>query len=83
MTLSNEQRRRDGASLMVLGVFFMVQAVFVLLGALWLEPSFTLVVSLASGSVLFLIGLVMFAAGRRIHRRGEQSTQAVSSDKGR
>ena len=37
MTLTNEQRKRDGSSLMVLGGFFMIQAIFVLIGALWLS----------------------------------------------
>ena len=81
-TVSSEQRQRDGASLIVLGIFFMVQGAFVLLGGFQLKPSIELVVALVAGGFVFLIGLTMFAVGRRFNRLAAQAARrAAGPDK--
>ena len=61
-----EARQRDAEILRVLGSFFSLMGVLVLIGTFWaLGKTSAVVVSICSGSVLLAIGLVML---RRLGR---------------
>ena len=68
-----EERRREALSLVMLGVFFVVLAVLVLIGSWWaVGRTHALVVNLGAGGVLLLIGLAMWALGRRLGHRADR-----------
>ncbi len=61
-----DYRERDAATLKILGFFFAVLGVLVLVGSYWsLENPRALIVNLASGAVLTLIGIGMIIYVRR------------------
>lgn len=64
-----ENRDRDASSFLLLGTFFTVLAVLVLLGTLWtLDRPRPMVVNLIAGSLLLTIGLTTLWVGRRLKR---------------
>ncbi len=66
-------RQRDGATLRLLGGFFSILAVLVLIGTLWaLDRPHAMIVNLAAGMVLLAVGGGMFWSGSRARRSGEQ-----------
>jgi hypothetical protein len=75
-----EHRDRDSSSLLVLGSFFIVMAVFVFLGILWENvQSFQAVVSFVAGAVLLAVGVSMFEVGRRWRRRTAGRAEKTAS----
>ena len=65
-------RDRDSMSLKILGLFFSVLALLVLLGTLWsLNNPRAIVVNLVCGSVLLLVGIGMVAVSRKVARGTE------------
>ncbi len=63
-------RERDVASLRILGFFFAVLGALVLVGTLWSLGNFrAVVVNVASGAVLLVIGLGMLAFTRRASKK--------------
>lgn len=69
MSESLESRRRDALSLLLVGGFFALLAVLVLIGTWWtLEKPRAAAVNVVSGLVLLAIGLGMVGAG--VHLRG-------------
>ena len=59
-------------SLKILGLFFTVLALLVLLGTLWtLNDSRAVVVNLVCGSVLLVVGIGMVAVSRKVARATE------------
>ena len=50
-------RRRDSDSLFVMGIFFTVLSLAVLVGSLWADGTKALVVNLFSGGILLAIGV--------------------------
>ncbi len=64
-----DYRQRDAASLNILGFFFAVLGSLVLVGTYWsLDNARALIVNLASGALLTVIGLGMMAFVRRSKR---------------
>lgn len=62
-----EQRQRDAVSLLMLGAFFSVLAVLVLVGTYWtVGRTHAMVVNLGAGVTLLAVGLAMLWAGRRV-----------------
>lgn len=62
-----EQRERDAISLLMLGGFFSVLAVLVLIGTYWTVGRWhAMVVNLGAGATLLVVGIVMLWIGRRI-----------------
>ncbi len=60
-------RRRDAASMQLLGVFFTVLSTLVLIGSLWtLDRPRALAVNLAAGLTLLTVGVGMVWGGRRL-----------------
>ena len=67
---TTDHAERDAASLKILGFFFTVLGVLVLLGTFWsLDNTRAVVVNVASGALLTLVGLGMIAFARRSRRR--------------
>ena len=65
----DENRARDATSFLLLGSFFSILAILVLIGTLWtLDRPRAMAVNLSAGGVLLSIGLVMLYAGRRVQR---------------
>ncbi len=65
----DENRARDSTSFLLLGSFFSLLAMLVLIGTLWtLDRPRAMIVNLAAGSLLLLIGLIMLYFGRRVQR---------------
>ena len=66
--------KRDGESLLIMGGFFVVLAVAVMLGTQWDQWNEPVgVINIAASLALALVGVVMFVAGRVIrHRRARQ-----------
>ena len=64
-----ELRRRDATSLGVLGGFFCVFALLVLVATSWEERSHAAAVNVAAGCVLLAIGVGMLLASRSLARR--------------
>lgn len=57
-------RRRDGNSLVMLGAFFVVISLLVLCGVFWSHDKTSIVVvSLASGGILLLVGIAFVISG--------------------
>ena len=72
----DENRARDATSFLLLGSFFSILATLVLIGTLWtLDRPRAVVVNLAAGGLLLLIGLVMLYAGRRVQRSRRREAQ--------
>ena len=66
---------RDAASLKILGFFFSVLGLLVLVGTLWsLDNTPALIVNVASGAVLTLVGLGMIAYARRSRRQHQDQS---------
>ncbi len=61
--------RRDGEALLIMGVFFAVLAVAVLVGTAWNAPGKGRVVNVVSGLVLLAIAAVAAWIGRRLRRK--------------
>jgi len=60
-------RHRDAMSMKILGSFFIVLSLLVLLGVLWELGNFrAIVVTLICGSTLLSVGVGMVVVGRRI-----------------
>ena len=71
-------RARDAATLLVLGAFFTVLSVLVLLGSFWSEKlDFPVVVNIASGVLLMVVGLGMSLMSWHLRR---QSITSKSTD---
>lgn len=69
-THESEARQRDALSLLMVGGFFALLAVMVLIGTWWtLERPRAAAVNVASGLLLLVIGLGMIAVGRAMRRR--------------
>ncbi len=67
---NNEQHReRDAASLTIIGGFFAVLSVFVLIGTFFEDRIHAQVVNVAAGLILLLVGVGMIAFGRRLKNR--------------
>ncbi len=64
-----EYRDRDGTSLKIIGGFFSLFSILVLVGTFWEKRSHGIVVNLTAGFLLLSIGLGMFFVGRRMSRR--------------
>ena len=65
----SEGQQRDGQTLVVLGIFFAVMGVLVLIGTFGaVGKTSAVVVSVSSGLVLLFIGLGMSWFGRRLSR---------------
>jgi len=63
----SENRSRDASSLLLLGTFFTVLAVLVLLGTLWtLDRPRPMVVNLVAGGLLLAIGLMTLIGSWRL-----------------
>ena len=76
-----EHRARDAATLLVIGSFFALLAVLVLLGSFWAEElDFPVVVNVAAGVLLMLVGLGMVLMSRRLRRRPIVSTSTDEGD---
>ena len=61
------RKKRDAATLRVLGIFFAIMGVLVLFGTFGaLGKTSAVVVSLGSGLVLLSIGIVMWIVARRM-----------------
>lgn len=73
---SNEENRaRDATSFLLLGSFFSVLAILVLVGTLWtLDRPRAMLVNLIAGGVLLGIGLIMLYFGRRVQRARPRGT---------
>ena len=64
---SNESTQRDSATLRILGIFFTILGVLVLIASFWtLNETKALVVNLVSGSVLVCVGTGMIIVSRRM-----------------
>ena len=64
---SNESTQRDSATLRILGIFFTILGVLVLIASFWtLNETKALVVNLLSGSVLVCVGTGMIIVSRRL-----------------
>lgn len=64
---SNESTQRDSATLRILGIFFTILGVLVLIASFWtLNETKALVVNLLSGSVLVCVGTGMIIVSRRM-----------------
>jgi hypothetical protein len=63
------ERRRDAASLWIIGGFFMVFSLLVLLGLCWEERLHGIVVNLGAGLALLAVGLVMVLAALRLSKK--------------
>ncbi len=75
---SNQQR--DASSLRVLGLFFTILGVLVLIGTVWTRNDLhAAVVNASSGIVLLTVGIGTITIGRRIGRRkaGNRPPDAV------
>lgn len=65
-----EQRQRDAMTFFLLGGFFTVMAILVLIGTLWaVGRTHAMIVNLAAGLLLLVIGLGMIAAGAYKRRK--------------
>ena len=72
----DENRARDATSFLLLGSFFSILAMLVLIGTLWtLDRPRAVIVNLSAGGLLLLIGLVMLYAGRRVQRSRRRKAQ--------
>ncbi len=66
-------RERDAASLKILGFFFTVLGILVLIGTLWsLGDTRAMVVNIVSGAVLLVVGLGMMLLTRRKEQAGHK-----------
>ncbi len=66
-----DHKERDAASLRILGFFFTVLGALVLVGTLWsLDNMRAIVVNVASGAVLLVVGIGMLAFTRRKKQSG-------------
>ena len=64
------QNDRDAVTLKILGIFFVVIGVLVLLGTFWALGNFkAVVVNLASGVILATVGAIMTVIAKQIKRR--------------
>ena len=64
------QNDRDAVTLKILGIFFVVIGVLVLLGTFWALGNFkAVVVNLASGVILSAVGALMVVIAQRLKRR--------------
>jgi len=64
-----EQRQRDAITFFLLGGFFAVMGVLVLIGTFWtLARPHAMVVNFVSGLVLLVIGVAMIAFGQHLRR---------------
>jgi len=69
-------RRRDSDSLFVMGIFFTVLSVAVLVGSFWADGTKALVVNLFSGGILLAIGAGSVAYGASGKWRKGKPTEA-------
>lgn len=68
--VTNTDRQRDASSLFVLGLFFTVLGVLVLIGTVWTRKDMhAAVVNASSGLVLVAVGIGTIGIGRRMARR--------------
>lgn len=66
---SREGQQRDSISLRIIGAFFVGFSILVLVGTFWEERSRAMVVNVAAGVILLLVGCGMVAWGRRLRPR--------------
>lgn len=65
----SDLRERDAASMKLLGGFFCVLAVLVLIGSYWsMGRPHAMVVNLGAGGLMLLVGLAMLWMGVRLRR---------------
>lgn len=72
--------RRDGEALLIMGVFFAVLAVAVLVGTAWNEPGKGRVVNVVSGLVLLGIAALAAWTGRHLRRKPTNPTHTADTD---
>jgi len=67
---NHEQHRdRDVASLMIIGGFFAILSVFVLIGTFFEDRGHGQIVNVGAGLILLLVGVVMMGFGQRLKKR--------------
>lgn len=67
-TTRGEHRRRDAEALTIIGAFFALLAVLVLVGVIWHDRGPGLPVGIGAGLLLLLVGVGAVAIGRRLRR---------------
>lgn len=78
-TSTQQYRSRDAASFLVMGSFFVVLALLVLLGTFWSEDfSFPVVLNVVSGVVLLLVGLGLLTLARRVLQGASQAEDGAN-----
>ncbi len=65
-------RRRDAETLKIIGGFFAILAVLVLIGVIWHDSGEGLAVGIGAGVILLLIGLVSVRIGMHLGRGPKQ-----------
>jgi len=75
-----EQFDRDGISLLMMGAFFSVLAVLVLIGTFWALGQFrAAVVNFTAGAILLGIGLTLLGVGKRFRAKARRLAQGERS----
>lgn len=64
-----QHRERDAASFTIIGGFFAVLSVFVLIGTFFEDRGHGQIVNVAAGLILLIVGIVMLGLGRRLRNR--------------
>ena len=64
-----EHTRRDSESLVIIGSFFSLLAILVLIGTAWEEKGVGMGVAIAAGAILLLVGLAAVFIGLRLKKR--------------
>jgi hypothetical protein len=67
--MENEHAKRDAETQMVLGGFIVFISIPVLLGTIWAVRPHAIVVNIIAGSVLCLVGVVLFVIGNKGRKR--------------
>lgn len=71
----NNFRQRDAASLLILGSFFVLLAVLVLIGSLWaVGRTHALIVNLGAGAALLIAGIALVTVSFRLRREPQSSS---------
>ena len=71
--------RRDGEALLIMGVFFAILAVAVLIGTAWTEAGKGRVVNVVSGLVLLTVAAVTAWIGRHLRRNPSDAANGRES----
>lgn len=68
--MTDDNRRRDSVSLLIIGTFFALFSVLVLIGTFWEHRTRAIIVNIASGLALMLVGIGMALYGYWLRRAG-------------